>query len=522
MKKIINKYLSGLLFIVSFSSCENFLDTKPLDKLSPQTFFQTEAQLDAGLTATYDALSKGATYGYSFATRYATEADEGFFYSTSRKTGPQFYDFTSSDAEVLSTWTALYNGISRANLVLENVDKPVMDETTRKEIKGQALFLRAYYYFLLVMNWGDVPLILKTTESVEGNSIPRSSSAQVYEQITKDMIEAEALVPSAAKLGFGGRVSKSAVRGILARVYLYWAGYPLKNKAKYEDVRFWAKKVMDDIETKHKLSTSYEDVFIKYAKDQYDIGESIFEVEFSLKGTWEHGQIGSWIGIRSTSDKIGTAYGFIGTTAKLYKLYKTGDLRRDRAISPFYYDANGNEILFSTTQLSRRYPGKWRRAEEEAKPKRSQNTPINFPILRFSDVLLMFAEADNEINNGPTNDAYDAINKVRRRAYGLDVNTISNTVDLQNMDYTTFLLELKDERSRELCFEALRKYDLIRWNDIEFVLNDMKREVLATESATYNYVALSYANFDRSKHTLLPIPLNDMSLNKMLTQNPGY
>lgn len=597
-------YISALLVFGLLASCSKFLDTTPLDKMDPDAVFDKESQLYAALVAAYDPLGRGTVYGYTIQTRLATEADEGFFYSSSRTSGPQFYDLSSSDSEVLGMWTTLYEGISRANLVLENADKPVMDEEVRNHMKGEALFLRAYYYFLLVSNWGDVPLILNAVTSVEGNSIERTSADLVYEQITNDMEQAEELVMPILGYEGAGRVTKSAVRGILARVYLYWAGYPLMRAEKYQDARFWAKKVMDDSEAGHRLTPSYDQVFINYAQDEYDNKESIWEVEFAVTGIYEHGQIGSWLGIRSTDPTIGTAYGFIGTTHTLFDRYKVGDLRRDRAISPFYY-TGATETLFSPTQTSRRFPGKWRRAEETALPKLNQNTPQNYPLLRYSDVLLMFAEADYQVNGqSPTNEAYAALNDVRRRGYGKYLNgigeisesiksinivdggtgytstptititggggenataiatltddvitsitiinpgrkftslpvitvtggggsgavlspvlTSANEADLEDLSDTEFIEALQEERSRELCFEGLRKYDLIRWGSLEIKLKEVGAWIRASENATYKYLSLSFDNFDKSRHTLLPIPQNDISLNGLLTQNPGY
>ncbi len=515
------KYIFCCLFIIiGGSSCNKFLDLKPLDKLSPVNFYETEPQMTAALTGVYDILGRGAVYAYTFPTRFATEADEGYFQSTSRTTGPQFYDLSSSDAEVLGTWSTLYEGISRANVVLANIKKPQMSEVRRNEIEGEALFLRSYYYFLLVTNWGGVPLVLEPVTSVEGNSIGRSTPTEVYEQITQDMIKAETLVGSATKIGFGGRVNKSAVRGVLARVYLYWAGFPLKNTAKYEDAKLWSEKVINDGEAAHRLNPSFEQVFINYAKDLYDVKESIFEVEFATTGIYEHGQIGSWIGIRSSSTTIGTAYGFIGATQRMYQLYKVGDLRRDRAVAPFYYSGD-TEVYWTTNQFWGRSPGKWRRAEEVAKPKLAQNTPINYPLLRYSDVLLMFAEAENALN-GTTPAAYDAVNKVRRRAFGLDITIVSSVADFTpGLSPDAFLELLKDERSRELCFESMRKYDLIRWGDLADKLNQMQNDILTTAPASYQYSALSAKNFT-SRHLLLPIPISEIALNKLLTQNPGW
>lgn len=597
-------FIYSILFICVLSSCDKFLDTSPLDKMDPEEVFTKESQIFAALTAAYDPLGRGTLYAYTIPSRFATEADEGFFYSSSRTTGPQFYDLSSSDPEVLGTWTTLYEGISRANVVLENVDKPVMDEKSRNYIKGEALFLRAYYYFLLVTNWSDVPLILHSVRSVEGNSVARTPANDVYEQITKDMMEAEALVMPITETQGAGRITKSAVRGVLARVYLYWAGFPLNRTEKYQDARTWAKKVMDDSQAGHRLNPSYDQVFINYAQDKYDNKESIWEIEFAITGIYEHGQIGSWIGIRSTDANIGTAYGFIATSQALYNRYALSDLRRDRAISPFYYNG-AVKTLFPYTQGARRYPGKWRREEETALPKLSQNTPQNYPILRYSDVLLMFAEADYFVNNKTSSpEGYEALNQIRKRAYGKLLNgqgqiaesiktivinnggsgyttapsiqitggggegatataiisagkitainitspgrkftsiptvtvnggggsgadliaqlTSPDEGELKNLSSQEYLDVLQNERSRELCFEGFRKYDLIRWGMLESKLKEVEAWINTNEAAAFKYLSLSFKNFDRSRHTLLPIPQSDISLNKLLTQNPGY
>lgn len=313
--------------------------------------------------------------------------------------------------------------------------------------------------------------------------------------------------------------------------------------------------------------------------------------------------MGSWLGIRSTDPDIGTAYGFNATTHTLYDRYDLSDLRRDRAISPFYYSSNGAKIFFSPTVTSRRYPGKWRREEEIALPKLNQNTPQNYPLLRYSDVLLMFAEADYQVN-GQTTEAYAALNEVRRRGYGKYLNgkgaisesiksvnivaggtgytsvptititggggedataiatqvngvitaiTITNPgrkftslpvitvtggggngavlspiltsadeADLEGLNDSDFIKTLQEERSRELCFEGFRKYDLIRWGLLDIKLKETGAWIIAHEQEAYKYVSLSFDNFDKSKHTLLPIPQRDISLNRLLTQNPGY
>ena len=593
----------GALFMLGITSCKKFLDTKPLDVLAPVNYYTTEDQLRYGLAGVYDILGKAPLYAYSMVVKFATEADEGFYYRATQITGPQVYNFTSSDPEVLNLWTTLYSGISRANALLENVDKPVMDETKRANIRGEALFLRAYFYFLLVSNFGDVPLMLKTSNSVLGNDVARTPAQDVYEQITKDMIEAEGLVQTTIEAGgIGGVVTKSAVRGILARVYLYWAGYPLNNTAKYKDARDWAKKVIDDPDAGHRLNSSYSQIFTNYAQDKYDILESVWEVEFTTKGNnRELGQIGSWIGITSSNASIGTAYGFIVASPKLYREYELGDMRRSRAIAPFRYDASGAKIYYTENDgLYGRPAAKWRREEETALPKQNQSTPQNFPILRYSDVLLMFAEAENEVNNDPTQDAIDAVNLVRQRAWSTGIKDItitnggtgytsapevtftggegvgaagtaiindgmvtdvvldpdpnkgtqmgemyasepqiiftggggngatatatiftSDDAEISSMNKSDFLAFLQTERSRELCFEGLRKYDLIRWNIFLPTLKQAANDILSSAPANVKYTATGYVNA-QAKNYLFPIPSSELGLNKLLVQNPGW
>lgn len=524
MKNIVN-HIGLILFLMVFNSCDDFLDTKPTDFLSPVNYYETEEQLEFALTSVYDILGQSALYANYFINRFGEEADEGFYYRSVLTSGVQVCNTSISDELVLATWQALYTGISRANFLLENINKPEMAER-RDAIKGEALFLRAYYYYLLVVNWGDVPLILSPVKSANGNNIPRTPSAQVYEQIVKDMQEAEELVSNITELGYGGRVNKSAVRGILARVYLSWAGYPLKDETKYAEARNWALKVMEDETAQHSLNENFRNIFINYAQDKYDIKESILEVEFWIDGTGnykEYGSVGSVNGIATTVDETGYAYGYINATARLYRLYNEKDsMRRDWAIAPFRYSGTG-KIYYTNTQLYQRKCGKWRREYELVTPK-LKPTPQNFPLLRFSDVLLMFAEADNMVNNGPTAASYEAVNYVRRRGWGKLLPGATNVTEADlpsGLNQAGFLKAIQDERSRELCFEALRKKDLIRWGIYVETLKQCAKEIEAEAPASLTYGALAGNNVS-SRDLLLPIPDYERGVNKALTQNDGY
>lgn len=521
MKNIFYFFLA--IILINLSACKKLLDTKPTDFLSPVTYYDSEVQLNYALAGVYDILGNGALYGTHYISRFGMEAEEGCFSPSTVITGPQVYNYTASDPNIENFWRNLYSGINRANVLLANVDKNTsISEGVRNQVRGETLFLRAYYYFLLVQNFGGVPLILEPTRSATGNEIAKSSASDVYQRILTDMEAAESLVASIKTLGFGGRANKSAVRGMLARVSLYMAGYPLQDKSKYEDARSWAKKVIDDTEVAHILNPDYQQVFINYAQDKYDIKESLWEVEFwGSSGVFrETGQVGAWIGITSTNPEIGVASGFVNSTAKLYQSYESSDVRRDWAIANFTYTSAGDKTPLAANptvaSLYTRKVGKYRREYELVTPKSNNSTPINWPILRYSDVLLMYAEAENEISGPPAvgSNALNYINSIRARA-NASLFTSSNLITDKN-EFREFIF---DERSRELCFEGLRKPDLIRWGIFEFTMNAMKNR-MAQDIPNQHY-SLAFRNAS-SKHKILPIPTQDLILNKALVQNLGW
>lgn len=439
--KILTLFISLNLLLVS---CNDFLDRAPQDFLSPENFYTTEASLEQSLVGVYDVLGNVNLYGGRLLYYYGFDADDGHYARNSPSTGPMVYNFSSSDINVFSVWETLYKGVSRANILLANVDKnPALDESFRNQIRGEALFLRAYYYFMLVQLYGDVPLITKPVDNPKETQAPRTSSALVYAQILDDLRAAEMLVKDITELGFGGRASKSAVRGIAARVCLHMAGYPLLDESKYEEAREWAKKVMDDPIAKHELNPIYSKIFINYAQDIYDIKESILEVEFFGNDNSSYKETG-WNGYingpsSNNTDIIGKTMGLVYATGYLWDKFPVNhqdDTRKFWTIANYSYNLDGTKKMSVSTaypSLFYRFCGKYRREYESVTPK-TVGTPQNYPLLRFSDVLLMFAEAENAIN-GPTQEAIDAVNKVRRRAWSSGVKKF--TITNAGTGYTT-------------------------------------------------------------------------------------
>lgn len=637
MKRIILIFAISLFTVIT--SCKKLLDTAPVDTLSPQNYYDTEVQLNSALAGVYDILGSKTTYGDQMLGSMGLDGDEGYFARNTITGDVRVYQTSASDPFCAANWRTWYDGINRANMLLDNINKPSMDETARNVIKGEALFLRAYYHFMLVSNWGDVPLMLKPVNSASQTNTPRTPAKEVYQQIIKDMTEAEGLVKPIDALAYSGRISKSAVRGILARVCLYMAGNPVNDHSQYAEAKKWALKVMDPSigGFQHSLNPSYPNVFIKMCQDQYDIKESIWEVEFwgNATGAYkEYGRVGSNNGILYVTTpgdpNYGYSYGFTNITARLFRTFESlqrdsitaaktivkkeysPDRRRDWSIAS--YKISGNPVAkanFSATQIYERTSAKWRREYEVVKPLAKDGGPINFPLLRYSDVLLMFAEAENEIS-GPTQEAIDAVNQVRRRAYGkYDLGDVVKALTLSaaGSGYTTvpavtisggggtgatatviiasgkvtgiaitnagshytsaptvmisggggagavasavitsptdadltlaqvsghdaFLEAIQAERSRELCFESLRKADLVRWNIFlprmkliakDFASGDASNpaSVIPAASSGTAYGALSF-NSVSARDQVWPIAPRELGLNKGLTQNSGW
>ncbi len=485
---------------------------------------------------------------------------------------------TSSDSYVTSFWYTLYAGVNRANILLDQINNiQDMKPANLKRYTAEARFLRAFYYFNLVECWGDVPFYTEPVLDVKNLQRAVTPRAQIYDFICKEMEESAEDLPTASALGYEpGRVSKSAAWGILARVYMFRAGefHRMKvtenkeeTKKYFTEAGKFAKMVMTQ---GHGLAPNYWDYFIDQCADRYNTtaNESIWEAEFAGdgKGTLStEGRVGNIIGIQapdlsSKTDYVGSkdpgfGYAFFWSTPKLYELYTSNnDIKRmNWSIAPFrytqsekggpvdgrefekgkiaevkkqYWDQSfqygetdskskiGDREKTSATSMYDRNCGKWRR-EYEADKKNKNLTAINFPILRYSDVLLMIAECENEINAAPTDLAYDCINEVRERA---GISKLS-----QNMNTEDFRQAVKDERAMELCFEMTRRFDLIRWG--EYVQN--MNALVSRAQTGYNWNlgpdnVFTYFNITEA-YNYFPIPALEMSVNKLITKNnPGW
>ena len=585
MKSISNitKYWKkiALLMVVAFqvSACQDFLHTTPADFVSPTTFYNTQSALTSALVGIYAPLIGSELYGSTIPVWQQDVTDEGYFRGTVSATNDVAVNSPAYTSAVPNSfWKACYIGIERANLLIANIGNAQgVDTTFVKAALGEAKFLRGYYHFLLVQNYGDVPLKITPTTDATKTNVPRTPSKDVYAQIVKDMTEGEAGLPTYQSAIYGGstsRITKTSAEAILARVCLYMSGKPI-NDNKYADVIYWTNKVVssnlhslysmtDTVANVKNLrgwtlaypagptsnpypayrNNGYAQLFVNMASNVYSPKESMWEIDATcVSNTISdfNGNLGSMTGISisisGTDPLFGSSSPYTYVHQYLYSLYAAGDLRRDWAIAPYSISNTTSRTMYSWKNSSgfvdvlTRTVGKWRREYEPmpagytAKPK--WNTMINFPVIRYSDVLLMLCEAIIMNNNAAvsgTSDAtaLDAINQVRRRAFGLDPKTTNVTVDLTNVKLT----DIQDERARELCFEGGRKADLVRWGiylqRMQSVLDYENANGYPTSLRANAVLPPQNALSGGNKVLLWPIPSSEMLVNTSMTQNPGY
>jgi hypothetical protein len=498
------KNLVFIIFsIILFSSCEEQLDIAPKSNLELANFFATPEDFDLALTGAYDPIAHhqiGGGFGTYFKgllmmgrsgtdELYVGDGQSPIYQEMSN------YTLTSFSKIPNDVWQQQYIGISRCNVVIDKIKSTgiSMPEATKQRILGEASFLRAFYYFQLARFYGGVPIITEDTNLNEFRNI-RSTLAETYERIVSDLKVAEENMPV---INEPGRATKYAAKSYLAKVYLQMSGEPLNDASAASKSAAYAKDVIDN--GPYDLEPVYSDVF---ELENEHGPEYIFSAEYIATGN-EGGEVGTWSGPPGVYRHT-IAYSIVRAMPELYNSYAEGDIRRDRNVVDYLViDAEGNT---RPTEDGFYYAYKWRHdPNPETRGYATEwQSPFNFPLTRFADVLLIYAEAQTRADGSPNADAYAAINRVRDRA---------NLDDLSGLSGPDFLQAVLDERKWELCYEGHRWADLVRYGKLIEV-------VRASNSPNGNPLAV--ANI-RDHHVLFPIPDREIQVSDGdLKQNPGY
>lgn len=489
-----------MLILTAMMSCKKYLDKSPLDSINTSNYYQTASDAVNAVNAAYQPMQRPKLYNLRMWTSdiFAGNSVVGAGGGTDGIETVQEANFITdaSNAGVQDLYRGPFPGILYCNLVIKNVPGIQMDTALKNRVIGEAKFLRANYYFILVRYFGDVPLI---TEPITPDNLKpsRTPKAQVYTQIIQDLTDAINLLPPKESYSGSdvGRASKGSAVGLLAKVYLTLGQY---------------QKTLDLCQQVtalgYSLNTNYADNFDPAHKNS---NESLFEVQYSgatTYGFFDDANQASWaspfMGPRN-SNFVGGAYGWNQPTQEFVNSYESGDLRKDQTI--LYEgcpDFSGNvyQSSYSTTGYN------VRKFLVPLSVSPDYNTSAeDFPVLRYADILLIEAEAMNEL--GMTSQAEapatsinsgGPLNQVRRRA-GLP--------DVQGLNQSDLRLKILHERRMELAFEGDRWFDLIRINNGQYGLDFLQS--IGKTNAT-------------SKFLLLPIPQTEIDANPNLTQNPGY
>jgi hypothetical protein len=569
MKKMKNKinYLFLVVLFTSFLGCSDLLEEVPVSDLSVENSFKTEADAKAAIIGVYNSLQLEGVYGKS-QTLFST--DEHNAGSKVPLSGLNLYTFTADNVEViLPIWRDHYEGINRANLAISKIPGITMNVDERNTLVAEAKFIKALLYFNLIRYYGDVPYKESETTSLNDLNIPRTPVATIYENMIRDL-EYGVVNLKVKAAGLAGHATQDAAKTLLASIYLTRGSMARRDNtgngiADFTLAARYSKEVMDS--NRYRLCPYFPDAFIVQNKNNDEI---VFDVQFKSPGLGVGNTIGLNMGIPSTASGVdnlsaGGSQGAIRANVYHQFYYEAADSIRMKWTNAriLINAATGGYSIVSAVSTNppvsaakfRRYP-----VRSPGFVLQTNDYDVNWPIFRYSEVALIYAEASNEIN-GPNQLAINTLNLLRSRARNTNVGgihrdilprslTLQRSIGLVDLTLTNSLVSTQAafrnyiilERSRELSQEGKRWFDLVRWGILKSTLRGLNAKCIAKISETppvevpvitntkwtnywngrvdeWNLITGSIQDF----HMLLPIPTNERMANPSIgPNNPGY
>jgi starch-binding outer membrane protein, SusD/RagB family len=478
-------YKAALVTLLLSSCGKGFIDLKPISVITTDNFYQTEEDFRNAINGAYNALRSGGTYGTDSYIFGEIRSDNSLAVASGSVTDQDEFDrfyIRTTNPFINNRWSNSYTSIARCNAILDRITPIAISDVLKNRYIGEAKFLRALFYFNLVRTFGDVPLVLKEiTNADEGYEYGRNPKADVYAQIEKDLTEAAAALPPSYTGADVGRATKGAAQAILGRVLL--------TQKKFAPAAVQLKAVID-LNQYALVTTSYADFFKVSNKNNI---EAIFDVQYKSGGI---GQGNNWPNSFAPQNSGNAVIMFGGggnnvPTDDLVNDYEAGDLRKAATIATSYVNANGATI-----------PGNFVKKYFDV-PTVNNDNGNNIPIIRYADVLLMYAECLNEAGFVANGDAFAYLNEVRRRA------GLGNLTAVEVPGQAAFRLVMEHERRVEFAFENLRWYDLVRTDRAITVLNGKSAQINMVNPVTL-------------QNQVFPIPQSQIDINKTkITQNEG-
>jgi starch-binding outer membrane protein, SusD/RagB family len=475
-----------IVVLIAFAGCKKYMQVEPVSQFSIPAVFSEVSSATAAVLGVYDELQGDNGYGIRINLYYPYDSDEGMTSGglDNGRRGIGRYQLLRTNTEIANPFRQLYRGVEKANICIEQI--PLMDKynngnaAEKKELQrlyGESLTLRSQFLFELIRNWGDVPAPLIPSYKRTDLYIPRTDRDSTYDRILADLKTASDLLPWRTEVPRNERITKGAAKALRARIALFRGGYSLRTetrkmerKADYLNYYQIAKQECEELMARrdqHTLNPNFENIWRTLSSFQYDPqGEILFETGAGGGNSNSDSRMGNYDGPSiNASSRYGPGGGGILALPIYFYAFDSIDTRRDVTITYYQIAANNIKTPRALTQLTN---GKYRRDwRVPLLPGNALNVGYNWSFIRFSDVLLMYAEAVNEINGSPTPQAIAAFEEVRKRGYRGNESRIG----LTPLDKAGFFNAIVNERYLEFGFEAIRKYDLIRWNLLDAKLN---------------------------------------------------
>ena len=505
--------LSSFLVI----SCAD-LEQTSLSSIDRDNFYQSKEDIETAINGIYQEFTVDGFYGmFNNQSIYINDLQTDYVKAGAQTNSAHIRELSNFAVQPTNlfvgyAWEEHYTAINRANVIIDKVSSATwLDEQSKQNYIGEARFLRALMYFNLVRYFGGVPIVL---HDGEGEGAPRNTIDEVFAQIVEDFTAAESLPANYSTRD--SKASSLAASALLSKVYLEWAQTiteqsKANSKAFYQKAIAYADKVISS--GKYKLLDKFID---NWSVDKKNGPEHIFSIEHDRSVNGNVSGHCTFATNWSNSEPV-----LLATSDRYYEQTDPKDQRRDGSWAKRLYNPNtGTDFVFDIPRFR-----KYIDSLNYAKPESSGNAAgqsTNTTVIRYAEVLLIKAEAENELN-GPTNAAYDAINQVRRRAYWSPYNNIQNTpsdgsdLELSGLSQNEFREKLREERRLEFVLEGHRWFDLKRWHIlVKYVKahTPSNDEVSGTKTTKVQNVS--------KKNYYLPLPQDQIILNPNLEQNWGY
>jgi starch-binding outer membrane protein, SusD/RagB family len=488
--KLLNIFFTIVLLLVI--SCDNYLDIVPTSSYSAGGFYESQNDFELAINGAYTGLQDLYNGIINQILSHREDICQNDFVNNYDFNHIHRFQNDASNNMVRSAWRIYWEIINQSNAILDNIDNANFDDDAyRSYYKGEAYFLRAFAYYHLGFLFGGVPLIDCQTETAEIEQIPRSTQDETFVLAADDFLKAAGLLPQKWEASKLGRATKYAAEGMCARLYMF--------QGKYSD----AKPLLQDIinSGNYQMAANYGDCFV----DQYDNSpEHVFQVQY-VSGMV--GQGNRWVAQELDENYLHPLFPWGGRNPSawiisplFYDSYEVGDLRRDFSMQ------KGFDLLSGERDDNSIFLIKYSHGTQ---PTAYYDYEVNMPVLRYTDVKLMYAEVLNEESYNPNGEAFTIINQVRSRA---GLTPITSSIVTSKEAFRDAILK---ERNFEFVGEYLRWYDLLRTGKAVSVINEHFKH---PEEGGGIFKMEEY-------HKIFPIPQYELDVNKnrdVMWQNPGY